>query len=647
MSSRKGGGKPCIGGSADLLSMEKGLCEGSSQQVDQLSHGVTDLKVASSQNGDWEEVGKKKSRNRSFSNAAKSWIPQHSNSRAWGRPDVAQKLGMSRNGGPGKASGNSWPTPNANSRKPTGKGNLRPQSSGSSLENHYVASQPVISSPLVHGSNWSERAATAWPSDDGARMNITHLSSCHGDGDGDKVDDSDDSGAVDSDDEFLSDEFDSDDSVKSLESRKKNRWFKDFFAMLDKLTVEDIHQPTRQWHCPACQGGPGAIDWYEGLRPLLNHAKTKGSKRMKLHREFADLLDKELRQRGTSVIPASEAFGKWIGLGEGCKDHEIVWPPMVVIMNTQFEKDENGKWTGMGNAELLDYFSSYAAVRARHSYGPQGHRGMSVLIFESSAMGFLEAARLHDHFQKQGTDRGAWDRHRVTFNPGGKRQLYGFLAQKPDLDIFNQHSQSKTRLKFDMRSYEEMVVQQTKQMSEDNQLLIWYKDIVAKEQRRSKALQETLEFVSEKLHKTTEENRIVRLRSKMHHEQNKAEMDYQEQFFKEQLKVIDEARDAKEEDFEKIQQEERKKVKQSNSISSTEDHRLREQKIAKFIIFQDKEMEEFVAEREKLINLHEEKKIAMKRRHLEEEVQLETEFDAELSQLMDKYTPQHSEQNNS
>ena len=94
----------------------------------------------------------------------------------------------------------------------------------------------------------------------------------------------------------------------------------------------------------------------------------------------------------------------------------------------------------MGNQELLDYFGSYDAVKARHSYGPQGHRGMSVLIFEASGGGYLEAKRLHEHFMDQGTDRNAWDYRRILFHHGGKRQLYGFMAQKEDLDIFNQHS---------------------------------------------------------------------------------------------------------------------------------------------------------------------------------------------------------------
>ncbi|KAA8537033.1 hypothetical protein F0562_029511 [Nyssa sinensis] len=93
------------------------------------------------------------------------------------------------------------------------------------------------------------------------------------------------------------------------------------------------------------------------------------------------------------------------------------------------------------------------------------------------------------------------------------------------------------------------------------------------------------------------------------------------EFFKDQLKIIHEARDAKEDDFEKVQQEEREKVKLSNANPSTkEDHRRKAEEIAKFIQCQDKEMEKFVAEREEQIKNHENRKIAMKRRHWEEEI---------------------------
>lgn len=51
-------------------------------------------------------------------------------------------------------------------------------------------------------------------------------------------------------------------------------------------------------------------------------------------------------------------------------------------------------------------------------------------------------------------------------------------------------------------------------------------------------------------------------------------------------------------------------------------------------------MEVFVSQRDNLVKIHEEKIAAMKKRHWEEEVELEKEFDAELAQLMSQYSPQ-------
>jgi hypothetical protein len=77
----------------------------------------------------------------------------------------------------------------------------------------------------------------------------------------------------------------------------------------------------------------------------VTHARTKGSTRVKLHRELAALLEEELSRRGTSVLLASEQFGKWKGLQESTDHREIVWPPMVIVMNTFLEKDEDDKVT--------------------------------------------------------------------------------------------------------------------------------------------------------------------------------------------------------------------------------------------------------------------------------------------------------------
>ncbi|KAJ0089832.1 hypothetical protein Patl1_14916 [Pistacia atlantica] len=270
----------------------------------------------------------RKSKNRSGSASAKPWATQDSSTKGWGRPDMVQKSGMRNNGGSGRKPGKTW-AQTAESR-----------------------TQPTGSTPSRGFEDGQKDKSVSEAYEDDADENYD-----------DDIDDNSDP-VDDSDDELLSDDVDSDTSQKSHKTWKKSRWFSKFFESLDSLTVEEINEPARQWHCPACQRGPGAIDWYHGLQPLMTHAKTKGSRRVKLHRELAELLEEELHRRGNSPYPVAELFGKWNGLKDEDKDHDIIWPPMVVILNTKLEKDENDKWIGMGNQELLAYFSSYAAVKA-------------------------------------------------------------------------------------------------------------------------------------------------------------------------------------------------------------------------------------------------------------------------------------------
>lgn len=82
----------------------------------------------------------------------------------------------------------------------------------------------------------------------------------------------------------------------------------------------------------------------------------------------------------------------------------------------------------------------------------------------------------------------------------------------------------KSRLKYELRSYQEMVVIPMKQMNEDNQQLVWLKNKVIKQEKRSKAIEETFGVVTQKLRETMEENRIVRLRTKIQHQENKEEV---------------------------------------------------------------------------------------------------------------------------
>ncbi|KFK27663.1 protein suppressor of protein silencing 3-like [Arabis alpina] len=605
----------------------KNLSQGSSNpEVEQLVQGFAATNLAPSQDdgGEWEVISKKNKNKPVNASSGKSWAPHNQNPpRAWDGQQQGRGnnvYGRGNGNGTGRAS---------ESRVSAGRGAGRGQGMNRGYENNYVAPAPVTRPPLEGGWNWQSRAGS------GQRTAMQEVPSVEEDLDNASEEEDHSDGLDDSDDDLASDDYESDVSQKSHGTRKQNRWFKKFFDSLDSLSIEQINEPQRQWHCPACQGGPGAIDWYN-LQPLLAHARTKGARRVKLHRELAEVLDKDLQMRGASVNPCGDIYGQWKGLGGEVRDFEIVWPPMVIVMNTKLDKDDNDKWLGMGNQELLEYFDKYPAIRARHSYGPQGHRGMSVLIFESTPAGYLEAERLHRECVELGLDRNAWDRRRGWVS-GGVRQLYGFLATKQDLDVFNQHSHGKTTLKFELKSHNEMVVKDLRQITEDVQQLNWFKNKYTKESKHNKVLEESLENITEKLRKTEEDNRIVRQRTKMQHEQNREEMDAQDRFFKESIKQIHGKRDAKEENFERLQQQERAKVKNTNPFSNDDDPRKRAEELSSFIEFQEKEMKEFVEERENLIKEQGKKMAEMKKRHYEETLELERAYDQSLEELMNKH----------
>jgi len=68
-----------------------------------------------------------------------------------------------------------------------------------------------------------------------------------------------------------------------------------------------------------------------------------------------------------------------------------------------------------------------------------------------------------------------------------------------------------------MESYNKMVVMQMKQMSEDNQQLNYLKNKMVKTEQRSKAVEESLGVVTQKLRETTEENIFIRSKAKEKH----------------------------------------------------------------------------------------------------------------------------------
>ncbi|ERN18678.1 protein SUPPRESSOR OF GENE SILENCING 3 homolog [Amborella trichopoda] len=453
------------------------------------------------------------------------------------------------------------------------------------------------------------------------------------------------------------DDCDSDGGELSSDMIRNSKWFKGFFALVSSLRSDEINEPNDSFHCPACKGGVGEVEWYRGLQPILSHAKTLSSKRVKLHRKFAEILEEELRSKGANFLVLEEMVGRWRGL-QADNDREIVWPPMVIIQNTRFDHDDQGQWLGMRNEDLMEYFSGYKAMKARNAYGPSGHRGIGLLIFESSAMGYLEAERLHKHFLKEGRGKDEWENHRGWKHSAGKRILYGYMATKEEMEIFNRHSKGKQKVKYDIESYHMMVVEPLKKMDEDNQELLSLHRKVSKEIEHSKTLEETCNVIGQNLRIREQEIKIIRQRATEQLEESKEEMDYLDRIYEEKIRKLTEDLEKREKQLEKVQDALKTTYldrcleleMQFSTIMITADSADGEQKEKKIRIEEEmarqamlaeislKNSEDYELEKQSLLEAHHKKLMEAKCRHREEEVALEREMEKKRIELLQKYT---------
>ncbi|XP_077247756.1 uncharacterized protein LOC143887554 [Tasmannia lanceolata] len=162
-----------------------------------------------------------------------------------------------------------------------------------------------------------------------------------------------------------------------------------------------------------------------------------------------------------------------LSAADGAKNREdlIIWPPIVVIHNTNFGRNKDGRMEGMGNTEMDNKLKElgFSGGKSESMHGEEGHLGTTIVKFASDQSGLNEAECLAEFFEKDNHGRRGWahaqalqSRKDYQNNPylvkvdektGEKKRIfYGYLGTASDLHRidFNELNVSiKSRREFD------------------------------------------------------------------------------------------------------------------------------------------------------------------------------------------------------
>ncbi|XP_014492113.1 uncharacterized protein LOC106754588 [Vigna radiata var. radiata] len=90
----------------------------------------------------------------------------------------------------------------------------------------------------------------------------------------------------------------------------------------------------------------------------------------------------------------------------------IMWPPLVIIHNTNTGKNRDGRMEGLGNKTMDNKIRElgFMGGKSKSLYGREGHLGITLVKFAGDQSGFKEAIRLAEHFEKENHGRNDWAR---------------------------------------------------------------------------------------------------------------------------------------------------------------------------------------------------------------------------------------------
>ncbi|KAI3951189.1 hypothetical protein MKW98_028593 [Papaver atlanticum] len=145
------------------------------------------------------------------------------------------------------------------------------------------------------------------------------------------------------------------------------------------------------------------------------------------------------------------------------RDDLIMWPPLVIIHNTNSGRGKDGHMEGMGNKTMDNKLRDLGFIggKAKSLFGKDGHLGITLVKFGADQPALKEAMRLAEYFEKDNHGRGGWARAQSLqsgrndeINPnlvrgdpktGEKtRILFGYLGTASDLDKVDYDTRKKT-----------------------------------------------------------------------------------------------------------------------------------------------------------------------------------------------------------
>lgn len=161
--------------------------------------------------------------------------------------------------------------------------------------------------------------------------------------------------------------------------------------------------------------------------------------------------------KGYQSLSANEA--------EANQEDLVLWPPLVIIRNTNTGRGKDGRMEGMSNKVLEIKLKDlgFGGGKAKSLYGKEGHLGVTLVKFAPDQSGLKEAVRLAEYLEKDYHGRKGWARAQPSqsgrddeSNPNlvkvdektreNQRILYGYLATAVDLEEVDFETRKKATI---------------------------------------------------------------------------------------------------------------------------------------------------------------------------------------------------------